>query len=42
MLNLFDMKAQVLLQLLIPFVTWSVVNVAAEVNAGFPLDLSRY
>ena len=32
MLSLFGPKARVLLQLLIPLVTWSVVNVTAEVK----------
>ena len=32
MLSLSGPKARVLLQLLIPLVTWSVVNVTAEVN----------
>ena len=32
MLNLSGPKARVLLQLLIPLVAWSVVNVTAEVN----------
>ena len=32
MLSLSGLKAQVLLQLLIRLVTWSVVNVTAEVN----------
>ena len=32
MLSLPGPKAQVLLQLLIPLVTWSVVNVTAEVK----------
>ena len=32
MLSLSGPKARVLLQLLIPLVTWSVVNVNAEVN----------
>ena len=32
MLRLSGPKARVLLQLLIPLVTWSVVNVTAEVN----------
>ena len=40
MLRLFSPKARVLLQLLIPLVTWSVVNVTAEVN-DFRL-ISRY
>ena len=41
MLSLSGPKALVLLQLFILLVTWSVVNVAAEVKR-FPLDLSRY
>ena len=32
MLSLFGPKARVLLQLLIPLVAWSVVNVTAEVK----------
>ena len=32
MLSLSVPKARVLLQLLIPLVTWSVVNVSADVN----------
>ena len=32
MLRLSGLKARILLQLLIPLVTWSVVNVTAEVN----------
>ena len=41
MLSLSGPKARVLLQLLILLVTWSVVNVTAEVK-DFLLDLSRY
>ena len=32
MLSLSGTKARVLLQILIPIVTWSIVNVTAEVN----------
>ena len=43
MLSLSGPKARVLLQLLIPLVTWSVVNLTAEVNDFrlISLDINR-
>ena len=41
MLSLSGPKARVLLQLRIPLVTWSVVNVTAEVNDFRLISLDR-
>ena len=41
MLSVSCPKALVWLQLLIPLVTWSVVNVSADVNNLISLDTSR-